>query len=180
MVPPSRLVPLFDTALVPLFDCGPMKRLLILACSQRKSSRKGKVRAIDRYDGPTFRVLRKYLRERPDGRLSILVLSAKYGLISADQPIDNYDLRLTRERAERLRPTVLRFAAQVLSRRKWDRVGVCAGKDYRVALAGLDELTEKPSAIELIVGGQGPRLAALRKWLCSGSGAYTKRRVEAQ
>jgi hypothetical protein len=74
-----------------------MHRLLIIACSERKNSAVGLLPAIDRYDGPAFRVLRKYLREHAERAPSILILSAKYGLIPAGQEIPMYERRLSLE-----------------------------------------------------------------------------------
>ena len=64
---------------------GRVDRLLILSCSQRKAPAKGRLPAIDRYDGPAFRVLRKYLREGPAEVPTVLILSAKYGLIESER-----------------------------------------------------------------------------------------------
>jgi len=50
--------------------------------------------ALYRYDGPLFRVLRKAMRES-EVDVRTWVLSAKYGLISGDEPIHNYDHRMT-------------------------------------------------------------------------------------
>jgi hypothetical protein len=61
-----------------------VNRLLILSCSQRKAPWEGDLPALDRYDGPAFRVLRKYLRTHSDDSLAILILSAKFGLIEAE------------------------------------------------------------------------------------------------
>jgi hypothetical protein len=38
-------------------------RMLILACSRRKRPDEGLLPAIERYDGPAFRVLRRFLRK---------------------------------------------------------------------------------------------------------------------
>jgi hypothetical protein len=146
-----------------------MNRLLILACSQRKNPAKGKLPALNRYDGPVFRVLRKYLREGAGDVPYILILSAKYGLISADTAIKDYDCQLSWESAERLRPQVLKVASQVLSAREWREIGICAGKSYRIAVAGFEKLLPQNVRIDFIDGGQGPRLAALKRWL---SNAY--------
>ncbi len=56
-----------------------MTRLLIVTCSQRKNPTLGLLPAIDRYDGPAFLVLRKYLREGVGDAPRVLILSAKYG-----------------------------------------------------------------------------------------------------
>jgi Family of unknown function (DUF6884) len=148
---------------------GPaMSRLLIVACSQRKNPAKGKLPAIDRYDGPVFRVLRKYLREGAEDAPSVFILSAKYGLIAAEREINGYDCRLSASSAERLRPQVLKAARRVLSSCRWQGIGLCAGKDYRVALAGFEELVPAHARVDFIEGGQGPRLSALRRWLREG------------
>ena len=74
--------------------------LLIVACSQRKRSDPGLLPAIERYDGVNFRVLRKARREGywPEN-LDVLILSAKYGLLKPDTLIEDYDSRMTQERA---------------------------------------------------------------------------------
>jgi hypothetical protein len=82
-------------------------RMLILACSQRKHLDEGLLPAIERYDGPAFRVLRRFLRERPSEAPGVLILSAEHGLISHDLPIAAYDRKMTPARARELRPLVL-------------------------------------------------------------------------
>jgi hypothetical protein len=142
-----------------------MNRLLILACSQRKNPAKGVLPAIERYDGPAFRVLRKYLREEGGEALSILILSAKYGLIPADREIPDYDCRLSKASAEQLRPQVLETARYALQSLYFRAVGICAGKDYRVALAGFGDFMPGGVRVDFIEGGLGARLSALRNWL---------------
>lgn len=81
-----------------------MKRLLLLSCSATKRSDPGMLPAIERYDGPAYRVLRAW---RDDGhRLPrILILSAQYGLIGRDHPIADYDRVMDEARAEMLKGT---------------------------------------------------------------------------
>lgn len=141
-----------------------MRRALIIACTQRKNSAENDLPAIERYDGPTFLVLRKYLREHPGDQIDIFVLSAKFGLISSSRPIPNYDLRLTKSTAQELLPRVVRKAREIFMGEKWNSVGVCAGKDYRAILDSVTALLVD-SQIDMIGGGQGQRLTALRDWL---------------
>src|SRR5690242_19808152 len=84
-----------------------MSRLLILSCSQRKRVTQDTLPAIKRYDGPAFRVLRRYLQCKSLDTPEIRILSAEYGLISQEQPITCYDRKMTAQRAEELRPRVL-------------------------------------------------------------------------
>ena len=58
-----------------------MTRLLIMACSARKRATEDLLPAIDRYDGPAFRVLRKYLSHAERPGLTVMILSAKYCLL---------------------------------------------------------------------------------------------------
>jgi hypothetical protein len=126
---------------------------------------KGRMPAIDRYDGPVFRVLRKYLREGPADVPTVLILSAKFGLIESDREIPWYDHRLSKASLNRLRPRVLKMARHVLRSRQWRAVGLCAGREYRSALNGLAELIPEGVGLDLLPGGLGKRLTALRNWL---------------
>ena len=75
-----------------------MHRLLLISCSHRKTSKAGLVPAIERYDGPPFQRPTEIPREVYDPHLTVLILSAKYGLIDSGRPIRYYDCRLTRPR----------------------------------------------------------------------------------
>jgi hypothetical protein len=142
-----------------------MGRLLILSCSQRKAASRGRVPALDRYDGPAFRILRKFLREAAADDPIVLILSAKYGLIDSAKRIPDYDCRMSMSRAKELRPAVLEGLSRVLRSRHWGAIGLCLGKVYRAALEGMEPLLPEDAHVEILGGGQGQRLANLRRWL---------------
>ena len=142
-----------------------MQRLLVIACSQKKTLGDEPAPAIERYDGPAYRVLRKYLREFPSDAPSVLILSAKFGLIPSDHPISPYDCRLSKESALELRPRVMESARNVLGQRTWGAIAVCAGKDYRIALDGFEALVPPGYEFSVLQGGLGVRLTNLKKWL---------------
>jgi hypothetical protein len=142
-----------------------MNRLLIIACSHRKKPAKEQLPAIERYDGPAFRVLRKFLREGRGPTLRIVILSARYGLIDSDQPIRDYDTRMTQAAAESLRPDVLRRLRLVLRADPIRSVGICMGRDYSHAVDGLQAHLSEGIRLEIIGGGLGQRLTRLRDWL---------------
>lgn len=142
-----------------------MNRLLILACSSRKKRGKEQLPAIERYDGPAFRVLRKFLREQQGPIPKVLILSGKYGLIDAATPIRDYDFRMTPATADQLRPAVLNRLRRVLLAGLIRSVGVCLGGDYRQAVEGLEAQIPEGATVEVIAGGLGQRLTRLREWL---------------
>jgi hypothetical protein len=142
--------------------------LLILSCSQRKSPRKGRLPAIDRYDGPAFRVLRKFLKSSQEAPV-VLILSAKHGLIESAKGISDYDCRISATLAKRLRPTVIDKLGQVLQSATWRCVGLCVGKGYRAALDGMELLLPESTHVEVLGGGLGRRLTALKAWLYRGA-----------
>ncbi len=144
-----------------------MIRLLIVACSQRKKSSPGLAPAIERYDGPVFRVLRKFLRENPQQAPAILILSAKFGLIGSSELIPNYDCRLTAAAAKRLRPAVLTKLREALRSLPVNAVGLCLGRAYGQAVRGFETYLPGGASLEHIGGGLGQRLTQLRDWLRS-------------
>ena len=139
-------------------------RLLMLGCSERKVGTCGRLPAFQRYDGPAYRVFRKFLRDCPDAGppMNLYILSAKYGLISGDILIPDYDLRMTPERAEQLKPAVQKSLDLVLGLHWYDEIFIAMGKVYRAAL-----MDSMPSDSRVVVaeGGIGEKSAALYRWL---------------
>ena len=140
--------------------------LLIMACSQRKRPDPGLLPAIERYDGGSYRVLRKIKREgRWPDNLDVLILSAKYGLIEASTPIADYEQRMTRDRANQLRFQVTQTLQTYASPHKtYEEVYVDLGQDYRFAFENLEKMFDH-SSITYAKGRIGQRLASLKYWL---------------
>lgn len=145
-----------------------MSRLLILACSKQKRQGDTPLPAVERYDGPPFRVLRKYRRERETREPHTLIVSGRYGLIQEDRKIPPYDEQLTQKDAERIRPTVLQSISKVGSARgPFDDGLICAGGTYLDAIGDpSDVLTETP--LQLADGPMGRQIALLHDWLHGG------------
>jgi hypothetical protein len=105
------------------------RNLLVLGCSATKTNPSGIVPAINLYDGPTFKVLRSFLRDyRWPSNLSVAVLSAKYGLIGALTQIGSYNQRMTEKRASQLNPEVT--AALVDLGSDHGRIDLVMGRGY--------------------------------------------------
>ncbi len=142
-----------------------MHRLLIMSCGQRKKLDAGPLPALDRYDGPAFRVLRRYFATHATTPLDVYILSAKFGLIPADRPIPNYDQRLTPQHAAELQPAVRDTLAWILARRKYERIYLAVGRDYAQVLDDYVALVPKSVLVMVAHGSQGKRLAQLHDWL---------------
>ena len=123
----------------------PAGHLLLLGCSNRKRAVKGKLPALQLYDGVNFRVLRGFLNERgwPPG-LCIKILSAKYGLIDATDLIEIYDERLEATTAQKFNRKVLKTLARFGKPRS---AFINLGKDYLPAIAGIDRLYDEDRII---------------------------------
>jgi hypothetical protein len=143
-----------------------MNRLLILSCSRSKRAEAELLPAYERYDGPPFRLLRRYLNTSTNIP-NIRILSAEYGLISYDSHIPNYERMMTAQRAQELRPQVteeLNKLLKVNNRKNSHRVFIYLGKDYLKLLEGSSIFSPK-CVVKVAAGPPGKRLADLYSWL---------------
>jgi hypothetical protein len=109
---------------------------MIIACGATKRHDAGLLAAIERYDGPPYKTLRKALRELAQGQQpDIRILSAEFGLIAAEAPIPNYDHRMAPPRALALRGQVREALATTLATGDYTATFINLGADYRPALA---------------------------------------------
>lgn len=139
--------------------------LLLLSCSQRKHSNVALLPAIERYDGGTYRLLRKAQREgRFPTNLDVLILSAKYGLITASTCILDYDQRMNRERAAALKPEVTQELQNIAEQNVYNEIYVELGQNYLYAIEALSNIFDH-STIVYAQGRIGERLAKLKQWL---------------
>lgn len=140
--------------------------LLIISCSKRKASLpSAKVSAIDLYDGPFYRIIRKAFREhgKPDN-LDIMILSAKYGLITHNEIVIDYDQKLTISRAKALSSPVRARLKDVLKGNRYEKVFINLGKLYMLALDSSKDLLDEQNVC-CASGRIGERMQQLRNWI---------------
>lgn len=142
-----------------------MNRLLLLSCSRRKHADSGLLPGIERYDGPAFRVLRRFLRRPSTDTLDSFVLSAKFGLIPSNQPITNYDQQMTPKRTQELQSEVSAAFSAVVAAKTYDALCICMGRTYLAALEGYDRFIVPGIAVTVATGTIGKMLASLHDWL---------------
>ena len=136
----------------------------MLGCSSRKRQVKGRVPALELYDGVNFRVVRAFLNQHgwPPG-LCIKILSAKYGLIEATDQVEHYDQRLDQATAYNINSKVMESFANFGEAAS---VFVNLGKDYLPAIKGIEHLFDKKRIVHA-VGGIGRKMAQMKQWLNS-------------
>ena len=139
-------------------------RVLILACSARKRLSEGLVPAIERYDGPSFQVLRKFLRTSTE-QVGIWILSAEFGLIASPQPIPWYDRRMTISRARQLHESTIKRLQELTNENHPSELYIVAGKTYVEAIKGFEAKMPRSLKIGIAKGGLGRKLSQLRAWL---------------
>lgn len=135
------------------------KQLLLLPCSATKRKDDGPLPALERYDGPMYKVLRSFLRDNAwPQSLSVAVLSAEYGLMGGLASIHDYDKRMTKTLSEGWREDSTNLLAGWGSDR---RVNLLLGKDYRRALDS-EALESKGIDFEFVPGAIGRKLNRLK------------------
>lgn len=135
------------------------KYLLILPCSKQKKQLYS-TSALELYDGPFYRVVRK---NQPKN-LDILILSAKYGLISSDNLISYYDQIMTPKRVEELAMEIMVKLERIFRNENYDEVFINLGKNYLPALDGSKKILDEHN-VNWANGQIGERLHQLKTWL---------------
>lgn len=138
--------------------------LLIVGCSHSKNASPVPMKALDRYEGVNFKVIKKFNREKglPDN-VDIVIISARYGLITQDAYIGPYNMRMTRKRAETLHPGVMDNFRDLISQKVYKEIFVVLGKDYIPAIEGIELIA--PCPVSYAQGRIGEKMAVLKKWL---------------
>ena len=139
-------------------------KCLVINCSKTKLIDESVLPAIKRYDGPLFKVLRKYISNKNEeaSNLSVYILSAKYGFISADEKIYNYDCFLTLNEANKIRENVTNSFKSVCQNNKYEEIFIALSKNYLTLLDGFDDIKSK---LVFATGGNGHKSSQLKQWL---------------
>lgn len=143
------------------------RRLLILSCSARKHPEPDPLPAIDRYDGPLWRVVRGYLRENPlfAANLDLFALSAVYGLFPATNPIPWYEQKMTQIRADALQPSVVTLFQTLMTGGEYQEICLALSQLYWRAMRGWDASIPPTVTITLADGTLGIKQGKVRAWL---------------
>lgn len=146
-----------------------MRRLLVLACSQRNRPNIEPLPALTRYDGPAFRIVQRYLAVTHDSAIHIRILSSRFGLIHPEHHIPAYDQKMTPNRADELADTVLTEVRNLLQTNAYEDALFFGGKLYRSTI----QPAINREKIRATGGGLGHQLSQLRQWPYLGGPSQT-------
>src|SRR5437879_513915 len=105
-------------------------RLLLVSCSATKRHDIELLPALERYQGPTYRVIKG---NRPP-HLTIWIVSAEFGLIAETEKIPDYDKKLTAKHAQELAPVVSAALDDLLDRTNYQEMFINLGRLYAQTL----------------------------------------------
>ena len=136
---------------------------LLLSCSNKKTWSSNPVKAIDLYNGVFFSVYKKALRNNPslEGKLKLLIISAKYGLIEDSEMISYYDQKMTETVAFQQQANNSLKLQSLVERDQPQSIVVAMGKMYLKSI----DLSNLSIPICLIQGEIGEMLHGLKTWL---------------
>lgn len=140
------------------------RKLLIIGCSKRKREFQ-EAPAIDVYDGPYYRMLRKAELKAVD----ISILSAKYGLIDHKTKISPYERKMTLNIAEQMKISVTNKLADLLNENSYNEIVINLGKIYMKAL-DFQSLSRYNPTYKILTGDMVKRIHALKTWINENSG----------
>jgi hypothetical protein len=141
------------------------RSLVILGCSSRKRSESHLLPAIERYDGPLFRVLRRHLRDAPEQSVATCILSGRFGLIRGDTLLPEYDQRLKIHGLNDLGPEVEGQIRTNLQAIRPARVFASLGCRYWGLIEGPLHRQLPDKNLFVATGGIGGRASQLVRWL---------------
>ncbi len=142
-------------------------RLVVAGCSQRKLASSVPVPALDLYQGGCIPALRARVGGDPRLRGCIRILSARHGLVRADQPLMPYDQPLDLPRAVELRTAVVQTLPTESSEVGWpEEILAVLEPLYMVCLGGLLALRRRPVVrwVPDPSGGWAEASAVLDEW----------------
>ena len=123
--------------------------------------------ALDLYDGPFYRIIRKIFREKGKlGNLDFWILSAKYGLINHDELISNYDQRMTKVTARDISLATRNTLLNIINKTYYQEIMINLGKAYLMAFGNIDDIVQNQT-VKYGKGSIGKRNRQLKEWLLS-------------
>jgi len=134
---------------------------LIISCSEKKSSIPNPSPAINLYDGPFYKMIRKFESENSLSNFHIMIISARYGLLGLYDLISKYNQKMTPDSAKKLNKKITKEMVAFLEDKNYDEILISMGKTYCLTLENLE--FNKP--IKYAEGRIGEKLSTTKSWI---------------
>jgi hypothetical protein len=158
-----------------------MANLLLISCSRTKKKNVEAIPALERYDGMIYKVIKKARRERywPE-QTNLYIVSAKYGLISEQTLIKDYDQKMTDARAVELQIVVSQTLDSLLQQNRYVHIFINMGAAYTQNIILSSELLKArhEGRLKEATGGIGERLQQTKAWLLQTTEIQTSLYIE--
>lgn len=139
--------------------------MLLISCSQTKRPL-NRTKAIELYDGPYYRVIRKLRREdNYPSETELFIVSARYGVIHENDEIDFYDLKMNADRAQELRTSNLVVLNELITHGKYSHILINLGHIYLESIRGYEKLIPRYTDVQVCSGQIGERMSQMKNWL---------------
>lgn len=144
------------------------KHLLVISCSQKKNKSKGLLPAMERYTGAWYGVINKLKRENKfPSNLDVVIISAKYGFLRSNDMIEYYNLRMNKTMARELNNEIIKEFKKLFEHEHYESIFINLGKDYLLAIEGLQRLVPNNTNMIFTEGPLGVRKGEMKKWILS-------------
>jgi len=144
------------------------RHLLVISCSKKKNRSETPLPAIERYTGAWYQVINKIKREnRWPKNLDMAIISAKYGFLKPNDIIEYYDLPMDKRRAQEINQEILIKFRSFSKNIRYDSVFINLGKNYLLAVKGIEDVIPRDAKIIYAQGRVGERKSRMKEWILS-------------
>jgi hypothetical protein len=154
--------------------------VIISASFKRRRLPNEPIPALERFDGVSFRVLRKYLREGKLKNTDVVIVSPEHGILRSNDtiPYDKPTLshgtkgsgtwqsapEFDNEQARQLRERNLSQLKSLIDRGKYVEIYVNLGRKFLALVDGFEKSTDAP-VIYATGKGLGPKAHHMKNWI---------------
>ncbi len=156
------------------------KLVIVSASFKRRRLPNEPIPALERFDGVSFRVLRKYLREGKLKNTDVAIVSLEHGILLSNDAILYDKPTLSRgtkgsgtwqsdpgfdnEQTEKLRYGNLSQLRSIIDRGKYAEIYVNLGRKFMTLVDGFEKMTDSP-VVYATGKGMGPKAQHMKNWI---------------
>jgi hypothetical protein len=145
---------------------------MVISGSRRLANPTCPIPAIDRFDGPLAKLLRKHYKQLRN--VDVFFVSPTYGIVNAKEEIgfreplegfwDNFDM--CADDVKQLRERNIQILRRLLSKKHYSEVYLNVGQKLLRLMPNIEELVPESTKIVYAKGaGFGPKMTHMKEWM---------------